>query len=70
MNKASRTVDSAASTTAVFASWRMRLARYHAKTATSLTVVMDVAHVDPGIVVDDGVAEILPSRLSSHVARL
>ena len=67
MNKALRKDDSAASTSVESASWSMRLARCRTITATSRTVVVDVAHVDPGIVVDYGVVELLTSRLPSHI---
>ena len=70
MNKALRKDDPAASTSVESASWSMRLARCRTITATSRTVVVDVAHVDLGIVVDYGVVEILASRRPSHIVML
>lgn len=67
MNKALRNDGSAASTSVEFVSWNMRLAKCHAKEVTSRTVVVDVAHVHPGIFVDYGVVELLTSRLPSHI---
>ena len=67
MNKDLRKDDSVASSSGGFASLDTRLVECYAKKACSRTVVMNIAHVDPGIVVDYRVAEILASRLSSHV---
>jgi len=48
----------------------MMLAEGNVKKATSRTVMVDVAHVDPGIVVDGSVGEMLASRLFGHGAML
>jgi hypothetical protein len=69
-NKALRKDDIVASASIEFPSWNMILARCVAKKATSLTMVVDVAHVDPGIVIDGSFGEMLTARLSIHVVIL
>ena len=67
MNKDLRKDDAEASASVGFASENMILAGCHANKASSHTVVMDVAHMDLGIVVYYGVVEMLASRLLCHL---